>query len=610
VNISQDRIGNILLLELSGQNINSLIIVSVYGPNENNGEFYADLTSFLDNYNANNIVCGGDFNCTWDQSPAEINIDTLFMRNIPSIYRSNKIKTIADRFKLADPFRFLYPNRREYTYIPNAVANRNRSRIDFFMVSDKLIPCISEADIPIGKLSTLFDHKSIVMSTRKKTKSRDPNKIKDSVLDLLPVKIAVELAVKEFYLNNTDPDTVPRYVITELRLDFGRVYSRLSEASKLELLALRENNLDNNTKIRIAQLVSDAADISETLPTLEFFEGLDLLPEPDTFFEGLVLAVKNEVLSKQASIFKIKKFRRTLLTDRIRALKENAIENYAEISRQEAILNDIIESELRDELLCYSKFERLNNEKITPYFLKLAQVDTNQHGLDKICDDSGAIFPSANERESYIADFYEQLYKKPIGPERDGQCITEFLSDILDHPTVLDSKLNQDERERLDSDLTISEFDDAIKEIKTNTSPGIDGISNRFIKKFWKLFRCPLFKYATFCLNKGELTENFRSAKVRLIPKKGDPKKISNWRPISLLNCFYKIISRVLTMRLRTVSDKITCIGQKGYSSKKFSQEVLISLLDKIANAKKLNATGCILSLDIKKAFEASRTTL
>jgi hypothetical protein len=443
------------------------------------------------------------------------------------------------------------------------------------------------------------------MSTKKKTKSRDPNKIKDSVLDLLPVKIAVDLAVKEFYLNNTDPDTVPRYVITGLRLDFGRVYSRLSEASKLELLALRENNLDNNTKIRIAQMVSDAADISETLPTLEFFEGLDLLPEPDIFFEGLVLAVKNEVLSKQASIFKIKKFRRKLLTDRIRALKENAIENYAEIFRQETILNDIIESELRDELLCYSKFERLNNEKITPYFLKLAQVDTNQHGLDKICDDGGATFPSAEERENYIADFYEQLYKKPIGPERDGQCITEFLSDILDHPAVLDSKLNQDERERLDSDLSISEFDDAIKEIKTNTSPGIDGISNRFIKKFWKLFRCPLFKYATFCLNKGELTENFRSAKVRLIPKKGDPKKISNWRPISLLNCFYKIISRVLTMRLRTVSDKITCIGQKGYSSKKFSQEVLISLLDKIANAKKLNATGCILSLDIKKAFDS-----
>jgi hypothetical protein len=42
-----------------------------------------------------------------------------------------------------------------------------------------------------------------------------------------------------------------------------------------------------------------------------------------------------------------------------------------------------------------------------------------------------------------------------------------------------------------------------------------------------------------------------------------------------------------------------------GYSSKKFGQEVLITLLDKIENAKKLNRSGCVVSLDIKKAFDS-----
>jgi hypothetical protein len=69
---------------------------------------------------------------------------------------------------------------------------------------------------------------------------------------------------------------------------------------------------------------------------------------------------------------------------------------------------------------------------------------------------------------------------------------------------------------------------------------------------------------------------SFRSEKIRLIPKKGDLTVLKNWRPISLLNCFYKIISRVIALRLKRVMDKITAVAQKGFSSTKYCQEVLI----------------------------------
>jgi hypothetical protein len=248
--------------------------------------------------------------------------------------------------------------------------------------------------------------------------------------------------------------------------------------------------------------------------------------EPDVFFEGLVLSVKNEVLSKQATLFKIKKHRKRVLTDRIWSLRENMVDNHVEIFRLEQLLNDIVESELRLELKNFSKFERLNNEKITPYFMKLAQADnSNNTGLDAICDDTGTQFGNPAELGTYITDFYEKLYSKPIGPEQNGDSVTNFLSDVLDYPAVNDSKLSVKERDELDLDLEISEFDAAIKKTKTNTSPGIDGISNRFIKKFWHLFRVPLFNYSVYCLNRGSLTENFRIAKVRLIPKKKLPEK-------------------------------------------------------------------------------------
>jgi hypothetical protein len=47
---------------------------------------------------------------------------------------------------------------------------------------------------------------------------------------------------------------------------------------------------------------------------------------------------------------------------------------------------------------------------------------------------------------------------------------------------------------------------------------------------------------------------------------------------------------------------KITGIGQHGYSSKKFAQEILITLTDGISKTRKQNKIAAVVSLDIKKA--------
>ncbi len=115
-----------------------------------------------------------------------------------------------------------------------------------------------------------------------------------------------------------------------------------------------------------------------------------------------------------------------------------------------------------------------------------------------------------------------------------------------------------------------------------------------------------MFDYANSCYETGLLTENFRCAKIRLIPKKGDATQLKNWRPTSLLNCFYKLISRVVALRLCTVIDKITKVGQKGFSGSKYCQEVLIGIVDTINHVKFRNKRGVLLSLDIRKAFDST----
>ncbi len=129
-------------------------------------------------------------------------------------------------------------------------------------------------------------------------------------------------------------------------------------------------------------------------------------------------------------------------------------------------------------------------------------------------------------RNNHIHSYYRDLYKKPNRvPDPNtvdmaSLSIEEFLGDTANHPEVLKSKLNENEKNFLDRPLGIDELDFSVKKVKKNSAPGGDGTSNRFILKNWNLLRVPLFKYATTCFEKGTLTNNFRSANVRLIPKK------------------------------------------------------------------------------------------
>jgi hypothetical protein len=166
-------------------------------------------------------------------------------------------------------------------------------------------------------------------------------------------------------------------------------------------------------------------------------------------------------------------------------------------------------------------------------------------------------------------------------------------------------RLGEDDRLGLDQAITVAELDAALEDSNMKSAPGIDGINNKFIKGIWQIVRYPLLRYANCCFRKKKLTENFNTACIKLIPKKGDLSAIKNWRPISLLSCYYKIISRVINHRLGTVIDKVTGRGQKAYNSRRYIQEVIINLSNTINYCIQKNKSGVIISIDQQKAFDS-----
>ena len=601
IEISRDEEYNFILLKINIEG-SEFIIGSVYGPNTDNTTFYETLELALKKLKRNNVVLGGDWNATWDCRDAEQNLDVINMADIPSKNRSRKIQSLSKNFSLTDPYRIFNPVTRDFTYIPNARMSVNRSRLDFFLISETIAPFFKNCQISYTNISSLFDHKSISLTSKCKI-PKNISIVRDQILKNVDLNHRVKASVFECYLHNAislEPND-KNTLLTEI----GHIQQKIKENSDLEFQIAGIGN-----EIGLIDIIeNNRIDIQETfdrLPELEFFEGLELECQNDSFFESLLMCIKNDSLSQQSSFFQIKSLRKKTLANELKELKKNYNVNDRNILEKERKLSQIIELELKTELSNIRNFERLTDEKLTPYFLTMAKKSSPTANLCGIKNSEGNAFESEGDRSEYISNFYSDLYKKPVNDQIiTQQDILQFLGPVSNVPEVISSKLTAPEKEDLDRDFTINELDTSIKNANLNSASGPDGISNKFIKHFWNFFRVPLFKYARCTYEKGVLTNTFRTAKIRLIPKKGNAEHIKNWRPISLLNCFYKIISRALSFRIKKYMDRITKVGQKGYSTTKQCQEVLISIIDEIQKCKNSGKKGAIISLDIKKAFDS-----
>jgi hypothetical protein len=91
---------------------------------------------------------------------------------------------------------------------------------------------------------------------------------------------------------------------------------------------------------------------------------------------------------------------------------------------------------------------------------------------------------------------------------------------------------------------------------------------------------------------------------LTLLHKGGELEDIKNWRPLTLLNCDYKIISKLLAERLKNVLTKLIHPDQKGFVKGRNISEANRLIQDIIQYADEENEEGIIVFLDQQKAFD------
>jgi hypothetical protein len=100
-------------------------------------------------------------------------------------------------------------------------------------------------------------------------------------------------------------------------------------------------------------------------------------------------------------------------------------------------------------------------------------------------------------------------------------------------------------------EFTKEEIGDALFQIAPLKAPGPDGLLARFFQRNWGLLKKQVCTAIKLFFQDGNLPDDFNMRKIVLIPKSSDTTDLKDFRPISLCNVIYKIMSKWLVNRLR-----------------------------------------------------------
>lgn len=97
------------------------------------------------------------------------------------------------------------------------------------------------------------------------------------------------------------------------------------------------------------------------------------------------------------------------------------------------------------------------------------------------------------------------------------------------------------------------EVKDAVWACGTDKAPGFDGYNFKFIREMWDVLENEVFKFVIEFFRLGCSARSINIIWVCLIPKIVAPVCIDDYRPISMAGALYKIISKILSSRLKQV---------------------------------------------------------
>ena len=426
-------------------------------------------------------------------------------------------------------------------------------------------------------------------TTNKYTRTeRSRNGIVQSRLDYLLVSLSLSYQIKNTKIspgNSSDHSIISLYLNITEETKRGKGYWKFNNNLLMDIEYI---TLINN---KIAEINANVHMADKN----QFWEYVKCQLRTDTILYSCKKAKENKRLEND-----LKK----RLQDFEQQLSEKDIINeieYQEYIRSKADWESHI-ARINNGIILRSKAKWVEEgEKNTKYFLNLEKRNFNNTCIKTLFNKDDIEVTDMKQILQEQKQFYENLYTSKLKhTEIDADISKSFFTDN-NMP-----KLSNMDKDICENDVTIEECSKALQLLPNNKSPGSDGFTTNFYKFFWKNIKDLLFQSFQYSFENKQLSTFQRMGILNLLPKKDkDLRYLANWRPVSLLNTDYKILTKVLAIRLQKVIPSIINSDQVGYIKNRYIGENIRILSDVLLLTDLEDMEAYITQIDFEKAFDS-----
>jgi hypothetical protein len=157
----------------------------------------------------------------------------------------------------------------------------------------------------------------------------------------------------------------------------------------------------------------------------------------------------------------------------------------------------------------------------------------------------------------------------------------------------------------LDYPCTEQEVWETIRNLPSTKASGPDGFTGRFYKACWNIIKVEVLNAISAVWNSNfTKLDRLNSAFITMIPKKDDADQVKDFRPISLVHNFAKLVTKILANRLASNLNGLVSPNQSAFIKGRFIQDNFMLVQQTSRFLHQQNKASLLFKLDITKGFD------
>ncbi|XP_024004020.1 uncharacterized protein LOC112081493 [Eutrema salsugineum] len=185
-----------------------------------------------------------------------------------------------------------------------------------------------------------------------------------------------------------------------------------------------------------------------------------------------------------------------------------------------------------------------------------------------------------------------------------GDSNTAFFHRVI--RTFTKFRCSDEEKQSLQAPVSAEDVKREVFSLPRNKTPGPDGFTGEFYRCTWDIIGEDLTKAVREFFESGKLLKQWNCTAISLIPKRVGADKLVDFRPISLCNVVYKVISKILARRLQAITPGMVSNSQSAFVKGRLLVENVLLATEMVHGFGNANVSRRgLLKVDLRKAFDS-----